>query len=99
MNAEPGEDQLLKQGLERWRLLDVQAIKAQMLELTEDLRAAQDGLAFAHRNSGEVAEDVIEYQWDKLNSSTGGNWGETSTTQQSRKGNIRQATIAQLAGI
>ena len=40
-----------------------------MLELTEDLRAAQDGLGIAHRNPGEIAEDVVEYLWDKLNRS------------------------------
>lgn len=40
-----------------------------MIELTEDYRAAQDGLGIAHRNPGEVAEDIVEYLWERLNTS------------------------------
>ena len=40
-----------------------------MLELTDDFRAAQYGLGIAHRNPGEVAEDVIKYLSEKLNRS------------------------------
>jgi len=69
MKAQLGEGQLLKRGLERWRLLNLLAIEVQMLELTEDFRAAQDGLGIAHRNPGEVAPDNIEYLWEKLNDS------------------------------
>ncbi len=40
-----------------------------MLELTDDLRAAQEGLGIAHRNPGEVRSDIIQYLWDELNHS------------------------------
>ena len=40
-----------------------------MVELTDDLRAAQEGLGIAHRNPGEVKPDIIQYLWDKLNHS------------------------------
>jgi len=40
-----------------------------MLELSEDFRAAQEGLGIAHRNPGEVAQDVVVYLWEKLNTS------------------------------
>lgn len=43
-----------------------------MIELNQDLRSAHDGLGVAHRNPGEVAEDIIEYLWDKLNRSATG---------------------------
>lgn len=56
-------------GLERWRQIRLQAMEEMMLDLAEDFRSAQDGLGIAHRNTGEVAEDVIEYLWEKLNDS------------------------------
>lgn len=62
----------LMRGLERWRLLNLQAVEAQMLELTEDFRAAQDGLSIAHRNPGEVAQDVVGYLWKKVNDAATG---------------------------
>jgi hypothetical protein len=37
-----------------------------MSEANEERQAAEDGLAIAHRNPGEVAEDVIATLWDKL---------------------------------
>ncbi len=40
-----------------------------MIELNLDLRLAQAGLAIAHRNPGEVRQDIIDYQWDKLDHS------------------------------
>ena len=43
-----------------------------MIELNQDLRSAQDGLGVAHRNPGDVAEDIIEYQWERLNRSATG---------------------------
>jgi len=42
-------------------------LRDQLSEVNEDIRDAQDGLAIAHRNQGQVAEDVISYLWDKLN--------------------------------
>ncbi|MEE9145249.1 MAG: hypothetical protein V3U06_10835, partial [Candidatus Binatia bacterium] len=52
-----------------WKLKRLQAIEESMLELTEDYRAAQDGLGIAHRNPGEVKKEIIEYLWSKLNRS------------------------------
>ncbi len=43
-----------------------------MIEHNLDLRLAQAGLAVAHRNPGEVAQDIIEYQWERLNRSAMG---------------------------
>jgi len=63
------DERTLRDGLERWRQLKLQAIEEDMLELTDDLRAAQDGLSIAHRNPGEVRPDIIEYLWEELNRS------------------------------
>ena len=63
------DDRILRNGLERWRLLRLQQIEEDMLELTDDLRAAQEGLGIAHRNPGEVKQDIIEYLWGELNRS------------------------------
>lgn len=65
-------DQLLERALERWRQRRLQAIGDQMIALNQDLRLAQDGLGIAHRNPGEVAEDIIDYQWERLNRSAMG---------------------------
>lgn len=64
MNA---DDRFLIRGLERWRRLRLEAIEADMLELAEDFRASEDALAIAHRNPGEVAADVIQFAWERLN--------------------------------
>ncbi len=40
-----------------------------MIELTEDHRAALEGLEIAHRNPGQVDQDVIQYLWEKMNRS------------------------------
>jgi hypothetical protein len=37
-----------------------------MGEVNEELRAAEDGLRIAHRNQGEVPDDVISQLWDTL---------------------------------
>ena len=63
------EDKILERGLEHWRIQNLQAIEEDMLELTDDLRAAQEGLGIAHRNPGEVRPDIIEYLWEELNRS------------------------------
>ncbi len=62
------DERQLRNGLERWRLSKLLAIAEQMNELNEDYRAAQDGLGIAHRNPGEIDEDVTEFLWEKLNS-------------------------------
>ena len=71
MASDPN-DRLLEQGLERWRQRRLRTIADHMIELNQDLRLAQDGLGIAHRNPGEVAQDIIEYQWDRLNRSAMG---------------------------
>jgi len=63
------DERQLRNGLERWQQLKLQAIEEDMLELTDDYRAAQDGLSIAHRNPGEVRLDIIEYLWEELNRS------------------------------
>lgn len=69
MAERPDEEKLLKEGIERWREEKLKAIEAKMMGPSEDYREASEGLAIAHRNPGEVAEDVIEYLWEKLNDS------------------------------
>ena len=71
MTSDPN-DRLLEQGLERWRWRRLQSIADHMIEHNRDLRLARAGLAVAHRNPGEVAQDIIEYQWDRLNRSAMG---------------------------
>ena len=61
------EDRNFKRGLEKWRVGVLRSIEDQMIELNEDFRAAQDGLGIAHRNPGEVAEDIIEVLSEQLN--------------------------------
>ena len=63
------EGKILRRGLERWRVLKNQAIEENMLDLTEDYRAAQDGLGISHRNPGEVRPDLVQYLWETLNRS------------------------------
>ena len=63
------EEKILRRGLEEWRLSRLQAIEEDMLELTDDFRAAQDGLGIAHRNPQEMRPDIIEYLWEELNRS------------------------------
>lgn len=59
-------DRVLIRGLEAWQRMRLEEIEAEMQDLAEDYRAAQDGLAIAHRNPGQVAEDVVTILWDKL---------------------------------
>ena len=68
MASDPN-DRLLERGLERWRRRRLESIEDHMIELNLDLRLAQAGLAIAHRNPGEVRQDIIDYQWDKLDHS------------------------------
>ena len=63
------EDRILETGLEAWRRSRLCYIEDDMLELTEDFRAAHEGLGIAHRNPGEVKQDIIEYLWEELNRS------------------------------
>lgn len=63
------QEHLLKRGLDQWRLRKLQEIEENMLEITDDFRAAQEGLAIAHRNPGQVRPDITEYLWEELNRS------------------------------
>lgn len=63
---------MIRNGLERWRQRRLRTITDHMIEYNLDLRLAQAGLAVAHRNPGEVAQDIIEYQWERLNRSATG---------------------------
>ena len=62
----------LRQGLEQWRLINLQAIEAKMIEFSEDFTGAREDLEIAHRYPGEVAEDVIQIFWAELNRSASG---------------------------
>ena len=68
MGSHPN-DKLLEQGLDRWRRRRLWAIEDEMLELYQDFQSASEGLGVAHRNPGDVREDIINYLWDKLNHS------------------------------
>ena len=68
MASDPN-DRLLERGLERWRRRRLESIEDRMIELNLDLRLVRAGLAIAHRNPGEVRQDIIDYQWDKLDHS------------------------------
>ena len=66
MNHKSLMDRTLENGLERWRVNRLLQIEEGMRELTDDFREAQEGLAIAHRNPGEVKPDIIEYLWEEL---------------------------------
>ena len=62
--------QQLEHALNNWRECMLRFLRDQMSEVSEELRAAEDGLGIAHRNPGEVADDVICQLWDKLEDSS-----------------------------
>lgn len=63
------EEKLLRRNLQRWRETRLREFAEQMLDIQDDYRAASEGLAIAHRNPGEVADDLTGYLWEKLNHS------------------------------
>ena len=58
--------QQLEAALNNWRECVLRFLRDQMGEVSEELRVVEDGLGIAHRNPGEVADDVICQLWDKL---------------------------------
>lgn len=69
MSIPDDEETRLRRNLERWRQNKLTDIAEQIPDLNQDYRDAQEGLAIAHRNPGYISDDVVEYLWDKLNSS------------------------------
>jgi hypothetical protein len=63
---QPSDTQQLQDALNARRECLVKFLRDQMGECSEELRAAEDGLGIAHRNQGQVADDVISQLWDKL---------------------------------
>src|SRR5262245_36535626 len=57
--------QQLKEALNNWRESVLRGLRDEITEVNEDLQAAGDGLAIAHRNPGEVPDDVIAHLWDQ----------------------------------
>ena len=62
-------DRLLFIGLEHWRMLRLRDLEEDLAEYRQDFLAAQDGLAIARENPGEIQEDVINYLWEELGNS------------------------------
>ena len=59
-------DRLLFIGLERWRQIRLFEVQEELVEYRSDFLAAQDGLAIARENPGEVRQDIIEILWENL---------------------------------
>jgi len=56
----------LRFALNNWRIDVLAWLGRESIGAGEALRAAEDGLAIAHRNPGKVAADVIEILWTDL---------------------------------
>ena len=66
-NQSPCSDrEQLQSALNNWREVLLRYLRDQMSQVNERCQAAEDGLGIAHRNRGEVAEDVISTLWDQL---------------------------------
>src|SRR5262245_45953091 len=66
-NQTDDDRQQLESALNNWHECVLRFLRDQLSEVNADIRAAEDGLGIAHRNQGQVAEDLILYLWDKLN--------------------------------
>jgi len=60
----------LAAALNNWREAVLRWLRDEMSEANEQRQAAEDGLAIAHRNPGQVAEDVISTLWESLERSS-----------------------------
>jgi hypothetical protein len=68
LETQPSPDrQQLESALNNWRECYLRFPRDQMIEANREAQAAESGLAIAHRNPGEVGEDVICQLWGKLN--------------------------------
>jgi hypothetical protein len=56
----------LANALNNWRDHFLNYLQGEMSKASEEVRNAEDGLAIANRNPGEVAEDVIETLWERF---------------------------------
>lgn len=57
----------LRTALNNWRHEVLAWLGREMLETSEELRDAEAGLAISCRNPGQIADDVVDILWDKLN--------------------------------
>jgi hypothetical protein len=60
------EDEL-RRALNNWRHEVLAWLGRESIEEAQRLEAARDGLAIAHENPGQIAPDVIDYLWEKMN--------------------------------
>lgn len=56
----------LEAALNNWRERLLAYLQREISRASQDARDAEDGLGIAHRNPGQVAEDVIAILWDRL---------------------------------
>jgi hypothetical protein len=63
---QPDDRQQLESALNNWREHILRWLRNEIAEDNEEREAAEDGLALAHRHKGQVADDVINTLWDKL---------------------------------
>jgi hypothetical protein len=66
IESQPPDIELLQNAFNNWRECVLRFLRDEMAEVNEERQAAEDGLAIAHRNPGEVADDVITHLWDQL---------------------------------
>jgi hypothetical protein len=70
-----GERVVVELALNEWRRQVLKWLGDELREAGQERIAAADGLAIAHRNPGEVADDVVAVLWDDL---------ETASIRQAR---------------
>jgi hypothetical protein len=60
----------LEDALHNWRECLLSYLQREISAANNERQRAQDGLTIAFRNHGEVAEDVIEILWERLQESS-----------------------------